>query len=266
MKQIFRHKETILKLIVGIALILVVFHFVDFNELIDSVIHINPIYILAILALIFADRILMVCKWNPLLNALEIHAPFGLLLQLYIVSPVVGNFISGAGAELFRAYGVSKGRADVESVLASIVIERALGLFAMLFLVLISLFLASYLLTAKLTILSNFWWIPGMSALVLIVISLFFFYSKDLSDTLKVTLLKLPVIRNIYKIGVFIRKYRYHYRTIIIVFVLTFLEQLVPILMSDLLALSIRQSSIRRPRSTRHKPWLTSGLLPGGTT
>lgn len=78
-----------------------------------------------------------------------------------------------------------------------------------------------------------------MSALVLIVISLFFFYSKDLSDTLKVTLLKLPVIRNIYKIGVFIRKYRYHYRTIIIVFVLTFLEQLVPILMSDLLALSI---------------------------
>ena len=169
-EKINRHMEKVLKLIVGLGLIGIVVHFVDLRKLMDSFMQMNPWFVLPMIVLIYASRALMAYKWGLLLYALRIRAPFWLLFQLYIVSPTVGNVISGVGAELFRAHGVSSDSTDAKTVLASIAMERALGLFALLIFVLISLGLASYLLAGKLAVLSHLWWVPSLSALIFVVV------------------------------------------------------------------------------------------------
>lgn len=238
-KKIDHHKETALKLIVGIGLITIVFHFVDFHKLVDSFLHMKASFILPMLALTYASRALMAYKWNPLLRALGIRVPFRLLFQLYMVAPTVGNFISGVGSELFRAYGVSKDRADVKAVLASIVIERALGLFAMLILVLISIGLASYLLTERLAVLSHLWWVPALSCLILVIIVLIFFRFMGPVETWDSRISKLFILKQLQQIFVMAQQYRYHYRTLFVVFAWTMLQQLAPIGMNYLIVLCL---------------------------
>ena len=139
----------------------------------------------------------MAYKWNLLLRALGIRASFWHLYQLYMVAPTVGNFISGVGSELFRAYGVTKDRSAVKAVLASIVIERALGLFAMLILVLVGISLATYQLTDRFAILSHLWWVPVLSCLILVIISLIFFRFMGSVETWDSRISKLLIIKQL---------------------------------------------------------------------
>jgi uncharacterized protein (TIRG00374 family) len=239
-KAIDRRKEVVLKLAVALGLITIVFHFVDFQKLLHSFLRMNLFYIPPMIAVFYASRALMAYKWNYLLRALEIHVPFGILFQFYVVAPTVGNFISGVGSELFRAYGVSKDRADVKAVLASIAMERALGLFAMLILVLIGIGLALYLPTLRLAVLSHLWWIFVLGCLMFVVILLIFFlWFMSPLETTNSCISKLFIARQLHQIFVMTRQYRYHYRTVLLVFLWTLLQQLFPIGMNYLLVLCL---------------------------
>jgi uncharacterized protein (TIRG00374 family) len=231
----------LLKLALGLGLIAVVLHFVDFNEMGEVVRRLEPRFILLIIALIYTDRALMVYKWNPLLHTIGIRVPFGVLFRLYVVAPCVGMFLpAGVGSDLFRAYGVSRYGFNVKAVLASILVERALGFMAMLGLVLASIGLAFYLFKEALAHFVALWWVLGSGVLLVLgMVAVYYLVSGQGGDASRrlSTLLLVRQLQQIYRIA---QQYKGQRGTLGVALAWTCLEQLVPIAMSFLVAQSLQ--------------------------
>src|SRR5919108_1802934 len=181
--KISHRQKFFLKLALGLGLIAVVLYFVDFGEMVDVLQRMNHSFIILIIALIYADRALMAYKWNPLLHTVGIRVPLGLLFRLYVVAPFAGMLLpAGVGSDLFRAYGISRYGFNIKAVLASILVERALGFISMMVLVLTSIGLASYLLREKLAHLSALWWIFGTGALLVTGMVAFYYLIRGRRD------------------------------------------------------------------------------------
>lgn len=96
--------------------------------------------VLVTLVTVFIDRSFMVMRWIGLVEALEIRVPRLRVVKIFFLSTFFGSFLpSGVGGEAVRAMSftrlTSKG---VESV-ASVVMDRWLGLLSMLLMGLLSL-------------------------------------------------------------------------------------------------------------------------------
>jgi uncharacterized protein (TIRG00374 family) len=238
--KIGHRQALLLKLALGLGLIAVVLHFVDFNEMVEVVRRLDPRFILLIIALIYTDRALMVYKWNPLLHTVGIHVPFGVLFRLYVVAPFAGMLLpAGVGSDLFRAYGVSRYGFNVKAVLASILVERALGFMAMLVLVLTSIGLAFYLFREALAHFAALWWVLGSSVLLVTgMVAVYYLVSGQGGNSSRriSTLLLVRQFQQIYRIT---QQYKGQRGTLGVALAWTCLEQLVPIGMNFLVARSL---------------------------
>jgi uncharacterized protein (TIRG00374 family) len=89
---------------------------------------------------VLADRLLMAFRWMKLVEALGVHAPRSKLFKIFFLSTFFGSFLpSGVGGEAVRAISFSRLTAKgIESV-ASVVLDRAIGLLSMLLTGLLSL-------------------------------------------------------------------------------------------------------------------------------
>lgn len=92
------------------------------------------------LVTVFIDRSFMVLRWIQLVEALEVHVPRLRMVKIFFLSTFFGSFLpSGVGGEAVRAVSFSRlTDRGVESV-ASVVMDRLLGLLSMLLTGLLSL-------------------------------------------------------------------------------------------------------------------------------
>lgn len=92
------------------------------------------------LVTVMMDRALMVFRWSSLLDALGFTAPRIRVIKIFFLSTFFGSFLpSGVGGEAVRAVSLSRlTRKGVESV-ASVAMDRFLGLISMLLTGLIAL-------------------------------------------------------------------------------------------------------------------------------
>lgn len=110
-------------LLVGCAL------FVDLPQVIALLLRVPVPWLLGILALWTADRLLMAWKWSFLLRALRVHVPLPALVRLYYQGTFVGTFLpSSLGGDVLRAYWVSQRTGAASPVYASLLMEKILGL------------------------------------------------------------------------------------------------------------------------------------------
>src|ERR671915_1822816 len=79
-----------LKVFLSLALLGVVVYLVDFRKAVDTMLNLNPWYLLPYAALYFLDRALMAYKWNILLVVLKVQVPFLILFRACSVAPLVG--------------------------------------------------------------------------------------------------------------------------------------------------------------------------------
>lgn len=85
-----------------------------------------------VLALVALDRAVMIWRWLLLLRAADVPVSGADAARLFLVSSFVGSFLpAGVGGDAARAWGLSQITARLGDALASVVVDRVLGVLAL---------------------------------------------------------------------------------------------------------------------------------------
>lgn len=108
-------------------------HFLDLHATLAAFNEIEPVAIALTVALFLLDRFSMAHKWNLLLRARGCWLSHWAALRIYLASGFVGYVIpASVGSDVFRAARLSMAGRSGCKVSATIVLERVLGLLAIL--------------------------------------------------------------------------------------------------------------------------------------
>lgn len=87
----------------------------------------------AVLVLVACDRAVMILRWTLLLGAAGVAIDLRTAARIYLVSSFVGSFLpAGIGGDAARAYGLSRATTSGSEALASVAVDRLLGIVALL--------------------------------------------------------------------------------------------------------------------------------------
>jgi glycosyltransferase 2 family protein len=90
-------------------------------------------YLALVLGLVAIDRMVMILRWVLLLRASGIAIPAGDAARLFLVSSFVGSFLpAGVGGDVARAYGLSRETTSGSEAVASVAVDRLLGVFSII--------------------------------------------------------------------------------------------------------------------------------------
>ena len=119
----------VLRLAVGIGLTALVLYWSHPGQILDAARAADWRWLIAAVALVFVDRTLMAMRWIDLLVALApgSRPPLGVVLRVFFTSSFVSNFIPSVGADLYRAYELSRYDVHLAESTASVLMDRALG-------------------------------------------------------------------------------------------------------------------------------------------
>ena len=85
-------------------------------------------YLALVLGLVALDRSVMIWRWILLLRSSGIQITNAAAARLFLVSSFVGSFLpAGVGADAARAYGLSRETTSGSEALASVAVDRLLG-------------------------------------------------------------------------------------------------------------------------------------------
>ena len=132
----------ILHVVVLGAVLALALAFVDFSNVWRMLLSVRPPYLILMLLLATASRLLMSWKWFLLLEATGVEVPFSSTVKAYYQSSVISYIpFLVLGADLFRIHEVSKEKGEAPAVIASVVMERAQGLISAFLLGTVGLFI-----------------------------------------------------------------------------------------------------------------------------
>ncbi len=109
-------------------------------------------FILLACALVALDRALMAYRWWALLAPLEPdrRPPLGTVMRIFFVSTFVGTFLpASVGGDAVRAYGLSKEGVGGVDAVASVLMDRLLGVVSILMVAVAGAFLARGLIDIR---------------------------------------------------------------------------------------------------------------------
>ena len=120
---------SLLKLAVALLLTALVVYWAHPSQILDAAAGMDWRWLGAALALVLVDRTLMAMRWIELLVALApgTRPPLGAVLRVFFVSSFVSNFVPSVGADLYRAYALSRYNVHLAESTASVLMDRALG-------------------------------------------------------------------------------------------------------------------------------------------
>jgi glycosyltransferase 2 family protein len=105
---------------------------IDMRESARAIAEVDPRYLAAVLALVAVDRIVMILRWILLLRARGIGITTGNAVKLFLVSSFVGSFLpAGIGGDAVRAYGLARDAAAGSDAVASVAVDRLLGVLSL---------------------------------------------------------------------------------------------------------------------------------------
>ena len=142
------------------------------------------------LLLVFVDRSLMAYRWLVLLCTIKEseRPPFAAVMRIFFVSTFVGTFLpASVGGDAVRAYSLAKLKVGGGDAVASVFMDRMLGLASVLLMALVGLVLARDL-AGNLTIVGSL----GVAAAVVLV-TLLLIFSQRATTTASALVTRLPV-------------------------------------------------------------------------
>lgn len=100
--------------------------------------------LLAAVLLVLVDRVLMAYRWIVLLYTLDPadRPPLAGIMRIFFVSTFVGTFLPSVGGDAVRAYGIAKLNMRGGDAVASVFMDRMLGIASLFLMALIGLTLA----------------------------------------------------------------------------------------------------------------------------
>ncbi|HRI56568.1 MAG TPA: lysylphosphatidylglycerol synthase transmembrane domain-containing protein [Anaerolineae bacterium] len=128
MKQ---HFFTVAKIAITVGLIAFAFSRVDLHEVRRSLAAANPWLVLLALAVYLLAIVINGVKWQVLLRALEVGAPFRAVLQYMFVGFFFNSILpANIGGDVMRGYGMARYTDRTAEAAVSVVVDRIVGLLA----------------------------------------------------------------------------------------------------------------------------------------
>jgi uncharacterized protein (TIRG00374 family) len=187
----------------------------------------------------------MAYKWGLLLHRFNIRVPLFTLTRIYLAAFTIGALLpTTIGGDLFRLYSLSRYKTNVEAVIASIFIERFIGVLAAVALAFISLGLIFYLMEGQWHHFDELAW--SLIAMVVIGtagVAALWIMLKITEGKMQLPITRLPLIRIMGKLRQTLAMcYEFKsYRGILsVVSGWTFIEQAFSVVVTFLLALALQ--------------------------
>jgi uncharacterized protein (TIRG00374 family) len=120
------------RLALSLAILLYLAARLDMSAAAKATIAVDPLYLALVLALVAVDRAVMILRWVLLLRAVDAPIDTSHAARIFLVSSFVGSFLpAGIGGDAARAYGLSRVTATGDDALASVVVDRLLGILSL---------------------------------------------------------------------------------------------------------------------------------------
>ncbi len=127
----FLASRVLINIAVSAVLVALLAWLVDLRSLGALLLSMNPLLVAVAIAAALADRALMIGKWYPLLRAQGVDVPLLRAARVYLAAGFASLVLpTSVGGDLFRAVALGRERKAVVEIAASIVMERLLGLAA----------------------------------------------------------------------------------------------------------------------------------------
>jgi glycosyltransferase 2 family protein len=121
--------SSLVRLLITVAILAYLASQIDMGDAARAVISVRPGYLAAVLGLVAIDRAVMILRWILLLRASGVAIEPARAASIFLVSSFIGSFLpSGIGGDAARAYGLSRSDATGSEALASVVVDRLLGI------------------------------------------------------------------------------------------------------------------------------------------
>lgn len=104
---------------------------IDAREALAAMVHADPRALLVVALLVLVDRAVMIWRWLLLLRASGTRISTREAAHIFLVSSFVGSFLpAGVGGDAARAYALGQKTAQRGAAVASVAIDRILGVIA----------------------------------------------------------------------------------------------------------------------------------------
>lgn len=122
----------IVRLIVTAAILAFLSTRIDMGAAARAVAAVDRGYLLAVLTLVAIDRMVMILRWVLLLRASGVRVGAAHAANIFLVSSFVGSFLpAGVGGDAARAWGLTRVTSQGSEALASVVVDRLLGILSL---------------------------------------------------------------------------------------------------------------------------------------
>ena len=123
--------STAARLIITAAILAYLLRSIDVGASAQAMLRVDPWWFAFTLLLVAIDRVVMAVRWLLLLRAARVDIPAATALRIFLTSSFVGSFLpAGVGADAARAYAVASRTSRGSQAVASVGIDRVLGLVA----------------------------------------------------------------------------------------------------------------------------------------
>jgi hypothetical protein len=124
-------RSTSARLVITAAILAYLLRSIDLGAAVHAMLRMHPWWFAFTLVLVAADRVLMAIRWLLLLRAADVDIPAASALRIFLRSSFVGSFLpAGVGADAARAYEIASRTSRGSQAVASVGIDRILGLVA----------------------------------------------------------------------------------------------------------------------------------------
>ncbi len=125
-------RSTLVRLLITAAILAYLSTTIDMADAARAVASVGRLHLAAVLLLVAVDRAVMILRWVLLLRASGIRITTPDAIRLFLVSSFVGSFLpAGVGADAVRAYGLTRDAATGSEALASVAVDRVLGVLSL---------------------------------------------------------------------------------------------------------------------------------------
>ncbi len=123
--------STAARLLITAAILAYLLRSIDIGASMHAMLRVNPWWFAFTLLLVAIDRVVMAIRWLLLLRAAGVDIPATTALRIFLTSSFVGSFLpAGVGADAARAYAVASRTSRGSQAVASVGVDRILGLVA----------------------------------------------------------------------------------------------------------------------------------------
>jgi glycosyltransferase 2 family protein len=125
-------RSTWLRVLLTAAILIYLARQVDMRDALDAIVRADVRHLIVVALLVACDRAVMIWRWVLLLRSTGSPVTVGAAARIFLVSSFVGSFLpAGVGGDAARAYALMRHTSRGGEAVASVAIDRYLGIVAL---------------------------------------------------------------------------------------------------------------------------------------